>query len=96
MIDLTTIIYACYAVSIKPKKDGYMKAYGTIAKIRIDPESIKLHRYYSGQRIPDDFSKNTRTFIIIKKNSSVSGSIRWREIVRRNMLKLYANKIIDN
>ena len=75
------MIYTGYAVSMKSKKDGYIKAQGTIAKFRIDPESIRLDRYYSEQRILDDFSENTKTFIIMKKNSLKRRSMRWREII---------------
>lgn len=44
-----------------------------IAKMRIDLASIRLDRYYSGQSIPDDFSVNTRIFIIPRKNSRIRG-----------------------
>ena len=62
-----------------------MKAIEIIAGLRIDLESIRLDRYYSGQSILDDFSENTRIFIIPKKNSRIRGPKRWREIIRRFM-----------
>ena len=79
------MMYTGYAVSMKSKKDGYIKAQGTIAKYRTDPESIRLDRYYFEQRILDDFSENTRTFIIMKKNSRVRVSMRRRKIIRSFM-----------
>ena len=48
-----------------------MKAIKIIAGLRIDLESIRLDRYYSGQSILDDFSENTRILIIPKKNSRI-------------------------
>ena len=84
-MDLNTRTYIGYAVSLRSEKDAYRKAIEMIAKMRIDLESIRLDRYYSGQSILDDFSENTRIFIIHRKNSRVRGSKRLREIIRRFM-----------
>ena len=85
LMDLSTRMYIGYAVSMKSEKDAYMKAIEMIARMSIDLESIRLDRYYSGQRILDDFSENTRIFIIPRKNSRIRGPKRWREIIRRFM-----------
>ena len=85
LMDLNTRMYIGYAVSMKSEKDAYMKAIEMIAGLRMDLESIRLDRYYSGQSILDDFSENTRIFIIPKKNSRIRGPKRWREILRRFM-----------
>ena len=68
-------MYIDSAVSMKSEKDAYMKALVMITRLKIDLESIKLDRYYSGQSILEDFFKNTRIFIIPKKNSRIRGSI---------------------
>ncbi len=83
LMDLNTRMYIGYAVSMKSEKDAYMKAIEMIAGLRIDLESIRLDRYYLGQSILDDFSENTRIFIIPKKNSRIRESKRWRGIIRR-------------
>ena len=62
-----------------------MRSLKMIASLRIDIESIRLDRYYSVQIILDDFSENTRIFIIPKKNSRIKGSKGWRDIIRRFM-----------
>ena len=85
LMDLNTRMYIGYAVSLRSEKEAYGKALEMIAKMRIDLESIRLDRYYSGQSILDDFSKNTRIFIIPKKNSRIRGPRGWREIIRRFM-----------
>ena len=67
-------MYIGYAVSMKSEKDAYMKATEMFAGLRIDPKSFRMTRYYSCQSILDDFSENTRIFIIPKKNSRIRGS----------------------
>ena len=78
-------MYIGYAGSLRSEKDAYMKAIDMIASLRIDLDSIRLGRYCSGQRILDDFSKNTRILIIPKKNSRIRGSRRWRDMILRFM-----------
>ena len=85
LMDLNTRMYIGYAVSLRSEKDAYMKAIKMISKLRIDLASIRLDRYYSGQSILDDFSENTRIFIIPKKNSRIRGSRAWRDMILRFM-----------
>ena len=74
LMDPNTRMYIGYAVSLGSEKDAYRrKAIEMIARMRIDLESVRLDRYYSGQSILDDFSVNTRIFIIPRKNSSIRG-----------------------
>ena len=80
-MDLSTGMYIGFAVSMKSEKDAYMKALDMIAGLRIDLESVRLDRYYSGQSILDDFSENTKRFIIPKRNSRIRGSRGWRELI---------------
>ena len=85
LMDLDTRMYIGYAVSMKSEKDAYRKAIEMISKLRIDLASIRLDRYYSGQSILDDFSENTRIFIIPKKNSRITGPRAWRDMILRFM-----------
>ena len=85
LMDLNTRMCIGYAVSLRSEKDAYMKALDMIASLRIDLESIRLDRYYSGQSILDDFSENTRIFIIPKKNSRIRGPRAWRDMILRFM-----------
>ena len=88
LMDLSTGMYVGYAVylkSEKAEKDAYMKALDMIAGLMIDLESVRLDRYYSGQSILDDFSENTKIFIIPKRNSRIRGPRGWRELIRRFM-----------
>ena len=85
LMDLSTRMYIGYAVSMKSEKDAYRKALEMISKLRIDLASIRLDRYYSGQSILDDFSENTRIFIIPKKNSRITGPRAWRDMILRFM-----------
>ena len=85
LMDLSTRMYIGYAVSLRSEKDAYRKAIDMISKLRIDLSSIRLDRYYSGQSILDDFSENTRIFIIPKKNSRIRGPRAWRDMILRFM-----------
>jgi transposase len=85
LMDLNTRMYIGYAVSLRSEKDAYRKALEMIANMRIDIDSVRLDRYYSGQGILDDFGENTRIFIIPKKNSRIRGKRGWRDIIRRFM-----------
>jgi transposase len=85
LMDLSTRMYIGYAVSLRSEKDAYRKAIEMISKLRIDLASIRLDRYYSGQSILDDFSENTRIFIIPKKNSRITGPRAWRDMILRFM-----------
>ncbi len=81
LMDLSTGMYIGYTVSMKSEENAYMKAFDMIDSLRIDLESTMLDRYYSGQNLLDDFSENTRIFIIPKRNSGIRGFKGWREII---------------
>ena len=49
LMDLSTRMYIGYAVSLRSQKDAYMKAIEMIAGLRIDLESVRLDRLYSGE-----------------------------------------------
>jgi transposase len=88
LMDLNTRMYIGYAVSMKSERDAYMKALEMIAKLRIELESIRLDRYYSGQSILDDFSENTRIFIMPKKNFRIRGCNRRSRFVQNRRCKI--------
>ncbi len=83
--DLSTRIYIGYAISLKSEKDAYKRTLEMITRLRINIESVRLDKYYSGHSILDDFSENTMIFLIPKKNSRIRGRRNWREIIRRFM-----------
>jgi transposase len=85
LMDLNTRMYIGYAVSLRSERDAYMKALDMMAGLRIDLESIRVDRYYSGQSILDDFSENTGIFIMPKKNSRIKGPGAWRHMILRFM-----------
>ena len=70
---------------MRSEKDAYMKAIDMISELKNYLDSIRLYRYYSGQFILDDFTENTRIFIIQKKNSRIGGKKGCGEITRRFM-----------
>ncbi|MHB1708229.1 MAG: ISNCY-like element ISTvo2 family transposase [Thermoplasmataceae archaeon] len=85
LMDLKTRMYIGYAISMKSEKDAYYRALDMIERSWIELNSVRLDKYYSGQSILDDFDKNTKIFIILKKNSRIRGRRGWREIIRRFM-----------
>lgn len=76
LMDLNTSMYIGYAFSPRSERGAYMKIIEMIEKMRIDLESIRLNRFYSGSTLYD-FSENTRIFIIPKKNSIIRGFLRF-------------------
>ncbi len=85
LMDLKTRMYVGYAVSLRSERDAYHRALEMIRSMNIEAGSVRLDRYYSGQSILDDFSENTRIFIIPKKNSRIRGSKGWHDIIKRFM-----------
>ena len=49
LMELNTRMSIGYAVSLRSERDAYMKALDMIASLRIDLESIRLDREYSGE-----------------------------------------------
>ncbi len=85
LMDLNTRMYVGYAISMKSEREAYDRALIMIEGMGIAVNSVRLDKYYSGQSILDDFSENTRIFIIPKKNSRIRGKMGWRGIIHRFM-----------
>ena len=53
-------------------------------------KSIRLDKYYSHQTIMDEFDKNTKVYLIPKKNATIRGSFEWKK-----MLKKFVNNTLS-
>lgn len=83
LMDLDTRMYIGFGSSLKSEKDAYIKAM-KMSKI-VDIDSIRLDRYYSTQKniklLEDNFGKDVKIYVIPKKNATVRGSWKWKELL---------------
>ncbi len=89
LLDVVKRIYLAYGVSYKSEKDAYNKAMEMLTKTKILLTSIRLDRYYSGQKLVKNLSEThegIKFYLIPKKNSTIKGSFAWKK-----MLTLFCN-----
>ncbi|MEA3558970.1 MAG: ISNCY family transposase [Candidatus Thermoplasmatota archaeon] len=83
MMDLDTRLYVGSGSSLKSEKEAYIKAV-KMSEI-VDMDSIRLDRYYSTQKdtklLEDHFGKDIKIYVIPKKNATVKGSWKWKELL---------------
>jgi len=78
ILDLKTWLYVAFGVSFKSEKEAYDRAIAMLGQIDASLASIRLDRYYSSPSCIDSL-KDTRVYIIPKKNVSVRGSLKWKQ-----------------
>lgn len=80
-MDLSTQMYVCYGSSLKSEKEAFDKAMQMFSKIDISINSIRLDRYYSFPCYVNQF-KESKVFIIPRKNVELLNGFRWTETLR--------------
>ena len=88
-MDIKSRIYLAFGTSFKSEKAAYNKSKEMLKKHNISLESIRLDRYYSGQKIVKEFyeeNKNVKCYLIPKKNITIKGSQAWKKMLK-NFLK---------
>lgn len=78
ILDLATWLYVAYGMSLKSEKEACEKAKKMLSKTGVDLISIRLDKYHSTQSSVDSF-KDTKVYIIPKKNATVKGSLKWKK-----------------
>jgi len=78
ILDLKTWLYVAYGISFKSEKEAYSKAIMMMQRIDASLASIRLDKYYSSPSCIDSL-KDTKVYIIPKKNASVRGSLKWKK-----------------
>lgn len=83
LMDLDTRMYIGYGTSYKSEQEAYFKAMTMAEQVGMD--SIRLDRYYACQKyvksIEDSFGKGVKIYVIPKKNVTIRGSLKWKEIL---------------
>jgi len=85
LLDLQTKMYICYGSSLKSEKEAYDKAMQMLQNIDVEIDSIRLDRYYSCPCYVNQF-KESKVFIIPKKNVELAKGFKWHETLRNFLL----------
>ena len=85
LMDLETKMYVCYGSSLKSEKEAFDKAMQMLSKIDVTINSIRLDRYYSFPCYVNQF-KNSKVFIIPRKNVELANRFKWHETLREFLL----------
>ena len=82
LMDLDTWMYIGYGTSLKSEKEAFLHAKNMAGSIGVFINSTRLDRYYSHQSITKEFDRETKIYIIPKKNASIRGSPQWKRIIK--------------
>jgi len=81
-MDLKTGLYIGYGTSMRSEKEAYEKSLEMTREFGITIDSIRLDKYYSHQSITEDFSQETKIYLIPKTNATIKGSPEWKSMLR--------------
>lgn len=84
LMDTEKRIYLAYGTSYKSEKDAYNKAMLMLKETNVNLESIRLDRYYSGQKLVKNLNqthKGIKCYLIPKKGTLIRGSKAWFEML---------------
>lgn len=79
MMDLSTRMYLAYGSSLRSEKEAFDRAMAMLSSLDVAIDTVRLDRYYSMPGYADRFGRDTRFFLIPRKNSTLNGSWRWKE-----------------
>lgn len=85
LMDVEKRIYTAFGTSFKSEKDAFNKAKEMLQQHNISLKSLRLDRYYSGQSLIKEFSKENKGikfYLIPKKNVTVKGSPAWKKMLK--------------
>ena len=83
IIDLDTNLYVGYAVGFKSEKQLFIEAKKMLFDNGFFIKSIRLDKYYSHQSIMSEFDKDTKIYLIPKKNATIKGSFEWKKMLKK-------------
>jgi transposase len=84
-MDLSSGMYVAFGYSSKSEKEAFEKAYATYAMLKkVDPRvrEIPLDKYYSSRRVLRLFGRETKVYVIPRRNLARIG-IEWSRVLRR-------------
>jgi transposase len=85
LMDLESQMYVCYGSSLKSEREAFDKAMLMLNNIDVEIKSIRLDRYYSCPIYVDMF-KESKVYIIPKKNVALGNGFKWHETLRNFLL----------
>jgi len=85
LMDLQTKMYVCYGSSLRSEKEAFDKAMRMLQNIEVEIDSIRLDRYYSFPCYINQF-KESKVFIIPRKNVELGNGLKWNETLRNFLL----------
>jgi len=85
LMDLETKMYVCYGSSLISEKRAFDKAIQMLQNIDVKINSIRLDRYYSFPCYVNQF-KNSKVFIIPRKNVELANGFKWHETLKNFLL----------
>jgi transposase len=83
ILDLDMNVYIGYAAGLMSEKELFIEALQMAKDAGFEIESMRLDKYYSYQRIFDCFDEQTRIVVIPKKNATIRGPKKWKEMLKR-------------
>jgi len=81
LMDLDTGMYVGYGTSMKSEKEAFDEAYKMLKKMGLNIKSARFDRYYTNRETIKKFGKNTKLYLIPKKNSTIRGSTEWKKML---------------
>lgn len=85
LMDLESKKYLCYGSSLKSEREAFDKAMKMLENIDVKIDSIRLDRYYSCPVYVNMF-KESKVFIIPKKNVELANGFKWHETMKEFLL----------
>jgi len=85
LMDLESKMYICYGSSLKSEREAFDKAMIMLENIDVKIDSIRLDRYYSCPVYVNMF-KESKVFIIPKKNVELANGFKWHETLKEFLL----------
>jgi len=85
LMDLETKMYICYGSSLISEKRAFDKAIQMLSKADVTINSIRLDKYYSFPCYVNQF-KNSKVFIIPRKNVELANGFKWHETLKNFLL----------
>lgn len=82
ILDLDRNIYIGYAAGFKSEKALFLEALALAKQQGFVLKDIRLDKYYSYQSIFRCFGNETKVIIIPKKNATIKGPRRWKQLVK--------------
>jgi transposase len=85
LMDIDKRIYTAFGTSFKSEKKAFVKAKEMLKQHNISLKTIRLDRYYSGQKVVKELfeeNNNIKCYLIPKKNVTIKGSLAWKKMLK--------------